>query len=131
MPFNYSISARIQLTTLLQFLAEDQHKVASRLCHGSRIAHFCLSIYPTPDRKADTAMTASSQDNSMKAITSDFWSRIPRAGFPQDKQQSQKWKDLGLPQPTLRKDAEDDKNVVIVSMRHDYGEPHCSFVSIL
>lgn len=76
-------------------------------------------------------MTASSQDDSMKAITSDFWNRIPRAGFPQDKQQSQRWKELGLPQPTLRKDAEDNKNVVMVSMRHDYGEPQFSPVSIL
>jgi hypothetical protein len=67
----------------------------------------------------------------MKAVTSDFWNRILGAGIPQDNQQWQKWKELGLPQPTLRKDAKDDKNMIMVSMRHDYGKPPISPVPIL
>jgi hypothetical protein len=66
----------------------------------------------------------------MKAITSEFFALIPRAGFPSSKPQSIGWKELGLPLPTQhKKDTSDDKSVVMVSMRHDYGEAHLSPVS--
>lgn len=68
-------------------------------------------------------MAASSQDDTMQAITLGFFNRIPRAGFPPSKQQSQKWKELGLPQPamTTKQQCDDDRMVVMLSMRHDYG----------
>lgn len=68
----------------------------------------------------------------MKAITADFFSLVPRHGFPALKQQSTGWKELGLPEPKQhKKDPSDDKSVVMVSMRHDYGEAPLSPVSPL
>jgi hypothetical protein len=75
-------------------------------------------------------MTASTQEDTMKAITSEFFGLIPRDGFPPLKQQTIKWAELGLPQPVLKKDSQNDRNVVVVSMRHDYGEAQLSPVPV-
>lgn len=75
-------------------------------------------------------MTDSSQEDTMKAITSDFFGLIPKDGFPRFKHQTNKWAELGLPQPVAKKDSQNDRNVVVVSMRHDYGEAQLSAVPV-
>jgi len=69
---------------------------------------------------------AFSEEDSMKSITSQaFFNNVSLQGFPTPKQQSQRWKDFGLPQPmaggTMQKQPEDSKMVVLCSMKHDYG----------
>ncbi len=71
-------------------------------------------------------MAPRSEDDTMKAITSDFFGSVSANGHPATKQsQSQKWKELGLPQPAMKKEAghEDSKMIVMCGTLHDYGEP--------
>ena len=52
-----------------------------------------------------------------------IFTSVCRDGFPAPKETCQKWKQLGLPEPTSNKRPEDDtKMLVLCSLRHDYGE---------
>ena len=70
-------------------------------------------------------MAPRSEDDTMKAITSDFFGSVSANGHPATKQsQSQKWKELGLPQPAMKKEAghDDAKMIVMCGTLHDYGK---------
>ena len=65
------------------------------------------------------------KESTTAAISSSnsLFTSVSRDGFPAPKQTSQKWKQLGLPEPTSNKRPEDDtKMLVLCSLRHDYGK---------